>query len=506
MARRTSQSSSRSRHSNSSRRTGRQKSSSKAPVVIGVIAAAAVIGFLAWWLWPSTDYSFKRAHLDKYVAMTNKPHLLGDGASVYVDMSDGMNFAYATPQSKEVLQAVINKLAANSAIKFYGLADQKITELDMSHTQLYNYMLNPASYDKQQAPIEKTLAQIVESNRPALLMTDFEEYKDGIIQKAAYAKAYFIKWLADGNNIIFYKWDFTENGKAKHMFLTVFDDNTKRLARLVENAVQMTAPDMEKYVLGGHDFDYPTFSKYISLKQGGNYHNGKGQDNVTAVMENSGPEDYFSYSQPYADASGKQGQFAPLDKGVGAFAEYYPLGVTWKQAIENADAFKQKGVPEDDAYTHLLSRLYVDFGAQDGYYIKEVEIRVFDMQETMKAVAQNDSISAEDIDGIKNPEITMVLTGHSEPAIDYGRRCEEIVVDFDQQFNGTFPGGLPASDLIRVNVVIAKAEAEIENAQAFFSWAGNPSLADSVKETLTAASSSPIGRVLYTYYLKTLAE
>ena len=59
-------------------------------------------------------------------------------------------------------------------------------------------MMNSVNYKKQRAPIEKTLERIILNNQPALLMTDFEEYNGGLIQKAAYAKKYFIDWLAKG--------------------------------------------------------------------------------------------------------------------------------------------------------------------------------------------------------------------------------------------------------------------------------------------------------------------
>lgn len=422
-------------------------------------------------------------------------------------MSDGMNYAYSTEESKKILQAIINKLAANQAIRFYGLADEKIQPLDYSHTQLYNYMLNPRTYDKQKAPIEATLQQIVSENQPALLMTDFEEYKGAGIEKAAYAKRYFIEWLSNGNNITFYKWDFTENGKDKHMFLAVFDDNANRLNSLVENAVGMTAPTTPKYVLGSHDFAYPTATKYISLKQGGNYHNDNGTDFVTAVIENGGTNDYVSYCKPFATAGGASSGYAPLDVSLGALAEYYPLGVNWKNAITNAKRMQEAGVPDDIRYEHLLSDLYIDFGAQDGFRIDDVEIRVFDMAETMLAISEKgDSISADEVERINKPEVNMFLTASMHTVKEMPAGWNEINVDFDGQFDGSFSGNTNSTDLFRANIVISKATPCIAEADAFFGCPGNPSLANSVKETLTAASSNPQGRILYTYYIKTISE
>lgn len=500
------------RSSQPRRSRGGKSGKSSAPLyIILAIVALAALGAGVWYFFlrDTGTYVFKRSDLDKYVEATQQSNLLGDGASVYVDMSDGMNYAYASASSKEMLEAMINKLAANSAIEFNGLADGKITPMNMSHTELFNYMLNPANFNLQQAPIEKTLAQIVEKRQPAILMTDFEEYKGGVIEQAAYAKQYFTEWLAAGYNITFYKWDFTEGGKQKHMFMAVFDDNAQRLGSLVANAVQTTAPGMESYVLGSRDFAYPTFAQYLSLKQGGNYHNENGQDVVTAVMENGGPNDYISYCKPYASATGAPGQFAPLDCTVGAFAEYYPLGVKWADAMSNANMMQQPGVKPADQFKHLFSKLFVDFNAQSGYTVDAVEVRVFDMQGVMQAVGEtleaDAKLKVDQLDKIDMPEINMFLTAGFAPAKQLPG-WSEVFVDFDKQFNGSFVGGIPTTDLVRANVVVSKATPNLARAKDFFGWDGNQSLANSVRETLTASTSNPQGHILFTYYFKTLGE
>lgn len=502
----------RSSHTSPSRRSrnNKKKSSSKFLYIGIAILAVAIVGTFIWWMTRTKGYQFQRADLDEYVEISQSPNLLEDGASVYVDMSDGMNFAYSTPESKAILQSVINKLAAVPGVDFFSLADQKITPLEMSHTELYNYMLSPGSYSLQRAPIESTLKDIVSKRKPALMMTDFEEYKGSVIEQAAYAKESFINWLAMGYNITFYKWAFTENGKQKLMFLAVFDDNANRLGSMVETAVRMAAPTIETYVLGSRDFAYPTSTQYLSLKQGGNYHNSVGVDAVTAVSEKGGKEDYVSYSKPFASSTGTAGQFAPLDISLGEFAEYYPLGVRWADAIHNAKQRQAAGVPSEEQFTHLLRNLYVDFGSQDGFAIDNIEVRVFDMQETMKYISgartSGDSISIKVLDGINRPEINMVFTAGMEANRSLPAGWKEIFVDFDEKFDGTFMGGNPATNLLRANIVISRATADIAKATSFFSWEGNPSLANSVKETLTASSSNPIGRILYTYYIKTLSE
>lgn len=106
----------RSSHTSPSRRSRNGKksnSSSRFLIVGGSICAIAILGLLVWFLTRPPQYTFQRSQLDKYVELTQNAHLLNDGASVYVDMSDGMNYAYSTVESQAMLQAIINKLAAN---------------------------------------------------------------------------------------------------------------------------------------------------------------------------------------------------------------------------------------------------------------------------------------------------------------------------------------------------------------------------------------------------------
>jgi hypothetical protein len=473
-------------------------------IFLCVIVALCAIGWFVYGLLSKPDYTFKRSDLDKYVVAMHHENILDDGAAVYVDMSDGMNYAYAKQEGQDILQSIINKLAAVDAIKFYGLANGEISPISLSHTQLYNYMMDGRNYQQQRAPIEKTLDEIIRKNQPALLMTDFEEYKGNVIEKAAYAKRDFIEWLAKGFNITFYKWDFVEGNIQKHMFVTVFDDNANRLNSLVSNAVLGLNPRIETYVLAGREFAYPTCSKYISLKKGGNYHNGNGEDIVTAVLEDGSSEAYYSYTKPFATANGTPGFFAPLDNLVGDFSEYYPLGVNWASAITNSKAMQEIGIKDEDVYKHLLSNLYVNFDAQDGYTITGIEARVFDVQDIARCISTmpSDSIDIETLNTIQPKEVNEFMIASMERTKDIQGNWQLISVDFDEQFDGNFSEAINQSDLLRVNIVISQAIPNIQSINSFFEWEGNPSLANSIRETLEASSSNPQGRIIYTYYLK----
>jgi hypothetical protein len=323
-------------------------------------------------------------------------------------------------------------------------------------------------------------------------MTDFEEYHGGQIHRAAYAKKYFIDWLDKGYNITFYKWGFVESGVNKYMFLAVFDDNRNSLNNLVKDALR-TNQSITTFVLGSRDFAYPTMTNYISSTQGGNYHNSAKKDVVTSVLEDGGREAYCCYAKTVANAEGT-GQFASLDNLVGPLAEYYPIGVPWMDAIANSKRMQEDGA-DSIRFTHLLSNLYINFDAQDGYDINKIEIRTFDMQKTMESIHNNDSISLDSLDSIYKPEILDIFTVAME---NFDKEYKHIFVDF----HGNFDEKFVKSNLIRANLVVSGCSINYEEIDEFFKWDNNPSLVNSVKETLEDSKSKPIGRIFYTYYIK----
>ncbi len=340
-------------------------------------------------------------------------------------------------------------------------------------------------------------------------MTDFEEYSGGMIQQAAYAKTAFISWLAKGYNITFYQWDYLEGSLAKKMFLAVFDDNADALGQMLATAISKSGVPLNRFVLGSNNFAYPMASSYPSLKQGGNYHNASGIDGVTAVIEDGSDVAYKSYSNPSASASGAQAKFASLDWKVGTRAEYYPLGVSWADAVTNAKALQENGVPSSDKFEHLFTNVAIDFQAQDGFDIQGVEVRVFDIQKPLEAIlAAGDSTDVETVRTLTEdcPEINEMLTAQIEPIARDGETWQLISIDFDEKFDGTFSAGILGTDVLRANVVISKASPRLAEAHSFFGWPGNMSLANSISEALTSSYASPVGQMIYSYYLRSYGE
>lgn len=462
------------------RPSGNKKSSTPTIlIIVGCVAVLGLLGFGIYKLLGSPEDNFNAANLDKYVeASSPTPLQLNDGEAVYLDFSNGMNSAFASGQSKEILKALVNKLSGKTTdATFYSLANNKITELaSESDTQLYNRIMAPSSYANQSAPIQAALEKIVSDKVPALLITDYEEYNGGLIQQAAYAKESFINWLTMGGTIIFYEWDYTEGAKQKKLFVTVFDDSYYRLASKVSDAMAVVDNSfVNQYVLGGRDFAFPEQMP----TEGANYRNSKGQDIVTCVPK---PK---NYNDPKAKASGDPNAFSPLANLYGPMAQYYPMPVDWEEVVVNA-----KGLAD----FHLLSKLYVDFDAQSGYDITAIEARAFNVQETVDSISANVQIEP--------AEIQNFVTGTMTKAADLPG-YQEIIVDLAEKFNPQhLPTGMRMADVMRINICISAAKPKIEEARAFFTWEGNNSLAASVINTLQASEVNPTGRVLFSYFIK----
>lgn len=446
-----------------------------------------------------------RAYLDKYVELESaenaKAHAMQQGLSVYVDFSDGMNAAYGTPTSQNALRSVINVFTgAYNQAAFFSLANDQITPLDLPQTEVYNAIMSGKNYTKPKAPIEKTLKEITEKRQPALLITDFEEYNGAVIQQQAYAKDYFIKWLSSGYDITFYKLDYKEGSKPKHLYFTVFDSPENALGAEVEKALaQYMGQGMQKFVLGGKYFPLALLTAYPSSTQGGNYHNGNGEDLVTAVVEDGKEEAYKGYTTTVYDP----------------FTEYYPLGESWEGIVSNISATREEGVPAADRYSHLLSKVFVNFTTQNGYDIKGVAARAFDFEPAMQQIVMlQDSLSQEGKEPAlpaslpDAPQVLDMFTASMAPAENAALPAPgyvEIVLDFDTRFNGATPASMSApTDLLKVEIVIADATPRLEGIDDFFAWPGNNSLAESVRNTLNSNVVNPTGRVVATYYIKVI--
>lgn len=463
-----------------------------------------------------------RQNLDEYVefeAQTAiKSHAMQTGTAVYVDFSDGMNAAYGTELSQQILKSVINVFTgAKNQANFYSLANDTIVPLNLAQTEVYNAIMSGKNYTKPKAPIEKTLKSILAKRQPALLITDFEEYNGSVIQQQNYAKDYFISWLKMGYDIIFYKLDYKEGSKPKHLYFAVFDSPENALAASVESTLSpYLSQGLQRFTLAGPQTSYTLAANYPSSTKGGNYHNSESDDIVTGVVEDGGGEAFISYSYNMADSekAKTRGGFETFTTLYTPLVEYYLLGVKWEEIVGNIAATQEEGVPEGDRYSHFLSKLYVNFAVQDGYEIGGVQAKVYNFEPSIRQIIQ-DKQNAE----AEGKEATVKVLDNGKEVLDMftvsllpvkesalkGSGWKEIAVDLDARFKGqTGPSMETPSDMLKINIAVADAKPRLDRISYFFAWPGNNSLAESVRNTLMDNEVNPTGKVIVTYYVKSL--
>lgn len=486
----------------------------------GTLALAAIVLFILWICGIfDSHYQFQRTDLDNFLtAQEQDTSRLEPGAAIYVDFSNGMNYGYAEPTANQALRDVLNKLTGDrTPTRCYALADGRIEELQMTANQVYDRILAPSSFSQEQAPIQQTLATIVDRRQPALLITDFEEYDGTGIKTNAYAKDYLIAWLRDFAMVAFYKIDYMENGRQKKLFFTVFDDNARGLYDQVEQALHplLETGRVQRFVIGGKRMDYPTCAigndrVYMKAVNGGNYHDAEGTDRVSAVREDGSAEAYKRYYGNVATQGGK-GVFLNLATVGGMPAEFYPIGVkSWADVLKNADDFKSANNPKDK-YRHFFQGILVNFGLQNGYTMDGAEARCFDLESLVeqsagknRALKAGQAPVAVEGEAEEVPDFFTAFLGKPELSGDerLPEGWQEIFVDFSLKFSGTFASGVSDRDLFRLNVVIKGARPNLSEAETFFGWPGNPSLAASVRNTLQSGDVNPAGHILWSYFFR----
>lgn len=427
--------------------------------------------------------------------------------SAYFDLSDGVVLAYkGNADAAQFLNATVQRITSNDSCDVYSMAADQITPLKLKQTELYNKVMDEASYAQEMAPIERTLGKIVKDGTSALLVTDFEEFTpDRHVQHQSFATRYFVDWLKRGNDITFFVFDFIGDRQLPyHLYFIVFDNKGHELLTRIK---ECTAG-----VRGYREFHlsrdaYSATTSYPSAIKGGNYHDAaSGEDLVTSVPEDGGQAAYHNYGQ-------------------GARLEYYPLGVGWADALKNAKDATQPGYTP--TYTALFRNLFFDFSNTDSYLIRKLGVRVTDVEEDFAkycdyqaALAVTDKASSDyyDENGHLLPDYDYTRQKPQTPEIhdmleldqqlfqqtmaQSGGKKAEMGITFSPNFHGDIVGGQPG-DLYRVDIVIAEAQPNIgPHLDQLFSWGLNNNLRDAIRNTLLELN--PKGTVIYSYFVKAL--
>lgn len=451
--------------------------------------------------------------------------------AAYFDFS-GVYIAYEDPTTAQTFNGITQKVTGSlNNYDLYSLANEKIEKLNgedlHSAANIFAQLHDPATQGQLYAPIEKTLKKIVDENRSALLVTDYEEYTPGHqIYQQAYATPYFEEWLKRGKDITFFVTDYKEGALNKYLYYTVFDDESHRLLREIEDGLQGKFQNYKRFTLSMHNYTVMpkkggTSGAYAGPCIGGTYHDQNGDDVVTGSIEN-GKEDGFNFL-------------------MGARAELYTFDENWSAIVENARGQEEEEIPLQYRFRHLFQNLYADFSNVDSYQIKRLAVRMTDigkdfelymnwhtaMQYKPKTTVvegekqvdiPSESSEFYDEQGQLLPEFDYVKLGgrsisdiQGVVAFDQGLFAQtfaktkgheaELAVDLNPQFGGVIAGNEETSGLYRIDIVVANAEPNLgSQIDSLFSWSGNNCLSSAVRNVLQHCN--PQGSCVYSYFIR----
>ena len=459
-----------------------------------------------------------------------------DKYSAYFDFS-GVFPAYEDSATNLTFNGMTQKITGSlSKYDVYSLANDSVMLLSdvASPAALFKKLKDSNQHGKLYAPIEKALKKIVAEDRSALLVTDFEEYtRQGGIYTQSYATPYFEEWLGRGKSITFFVTNYKEvsknskgknsknaklQGKDKHLYYAVFDDNNGELLKEIEAGLEGCPKNYQVFTLS--NTNYTVYTKYGKPNQGGTYHDENGDDIVTSSVEDGSEYSFFAIK----------------DMNV----EVYTFCQTWTDIITNAKAMSEPGITPQ--FEHLLHNLFVDFSKFDSYTVNSFKVSVTEVEDDFRKYVngrralQYKPVTRE-IEGEKIVEIPMESKDFYDESgtlleyCDYEKGSGKInkvegLLDFAQSlFDKTYQqdngketelgidinsnaNGKETANfgkLLKVDIQFDKTTPNIgqfakgEKLYDMFYWDGNDCLYMAVKNVLQ--HSCPDGRTIYTYFI-----
>lgn len=289
---------------------------------------------------------------------------IGEGQYVaYFDLSDGMEYAYRLKSIEPKLENVVHKVTANNDVwEVYGLESGEVKKLSFDQTTQFNRIVSTRNTGIM-APIEEAMKQIVKDKKPALLVTDFEEYKKDelmnadVIEPQAYAARYFQQWMGMHGVIKFYITNYNENQLSKKLFFVVFDNKSEKLIRDIDFCMS-TAGDNNFVEYKLQSTPYKVFTDY-SVGKGGNYIRPNGIDPLGLEYVALDDMNTETYSIPLR---------------------------SWLQAVEELMDYRTN---PNENFTGLISKLYVDLSDTQSRNIEKLSLRVTDITNDFNAYTRN---------------------------------------------------------------------------------------------------------------------
>jgi hypothetical protein len=453
-----------------------------------------------------------------------------DNPAVYIDFSDGLSQAYTgNAENSTMIKAICDKLQ-DPSIEWYAMESSKISRLQENNFQISDRITSVKSYSKTMAPIEDALKQITDSENDALLVTDFEEYKQN--EKGAYEEDtrsypqnYFTKWLKNGNSITFFYGDaYPESNKGKntlkHLYFAVFTHSKPTSTSLVTTIRQTLQGKSNPRFFELTNKPYEVFNNY----------GGKGNTGIANAA--------FSKWVNYNFNASSETKFP-----------YEVIGTNkpWNDAL---DKYIRNIISKEDGL--FLDKLFLNAADQSAYKLNKLAVKVYDVSNDYENFARCNEAKNHVPVLVKNSKKDLVWDDNSkkDPII---RECYEPdtknlketwlykagtsrltpwpeIFDLDNDvFNGHLkndPGNIELrtvfhpnykqknvkkeNALIRIDYVIDDATFNDTNSQLTdFQWKSitkpenqNTSLSEAIRNTLQDPAVNPKGNIIYSYYIK----
>lgn len=445
--------------------------------------------------------------------------------TMYVDFSSGISQALADPLNGDLLVQVAGKLLG--VVDVFKLSQDSIQPFNAGSdpSMVVRSVVNKSNYNDKYVPIKDAVKRIVAQKNDAILVTDFEEYYPGTVGRGEvtdvpYFKESFTEWLAGGNSIHFFIADYKEGKVPKHLYFTVFNYGRITNASLISR-VESIFKNVSRFDLSNNAVSFS--QSYADQKSGGIYYDASGkteaEKNILDVKKGS----YIN--------------------GLSDNFEFYPLGLDWKTIGDLKSKYS--------SFTDLFRNLSVNLSNRDSYSIDGFAVAVKDVTsdfehfakcrkaaehpphitkgsngENKFADTEKDAIALNCYDANGKIKSEWVYHSRELQAIaetfsinkkllantieTNGLAKADLAVSFDPRFDAKNIS--QTCRLLRVDIVIDKATPTTTGAKiSKLSWTNlkgvsNNALASSVVNALTDPRIQPDGRVVYSYYITTLAQ
>ncbi len=275
--------------------------------------------------------------------------------ALYIDFSSGISEALNQNSNKQLITECFGIILSKD-LEVYKLGESIIAPLSVSNiTELGQKIGNNKEYKDKYAPIQKAVEKIIASNNDALLITDFEEWQNGIeITESPFLKLSFKDWLSKGNSIHFFmSAPYKEGNVSKRLYFTIFNCGNPNESSMITKLQAKLSSSLTRYDLTNKS--YKLTQLYPSEKSGGIFYDETGKSdkekNILDIKEN------------YINGLKNGNPF-----------EFYPFGLDWKTIDETHSSYKSQ-----KQFNDFFRKLFINLKDENAYVYGDFDVKVYDV-------------------------------------------------------------------------------------------------------------------------------